>query len=150
MPREPAAPYRLVLEYPPSDEDVQVVQSGLNAHNLAQPGIGGMQSLAAFIRSAGGQIVGGVSGRTWGEVLDIRQVWVHDDVRGMGYGRQLMQLIEAEAVKCGCRVAVLDTYSFQAPEFYRKMGYEAFGVIDGYPSSHRKYFMKKALRSGTT
>ena len=146
MLHEPTAPYRLVLEYPPSDEDVQVVQSGLNAHNMAQPDIAGMQNLAAFIRDADGQIVGGVSGRTWGEVLDVRLVWVHDDLRSLGYGRQLFQVIEAEAVKRGCRVAVLDTYSFQAPEFYRKLGYEAFGVIDGYPSSHRKYFMKKALR----
>jgi len=146
----PAKPYRLVLEHQPEDEDVQVVQSGLNAHNMAQPGLAGMHSLAAFIRDADGQVVGGASGRTWGEVLDVRLVWVHDDLRGMGYGRQLMQMIEAEAVKRGCRVAVLDSYSFQAPEFYRKLGYEAFGVIDGYPSSHRKYFMKKALRSGTT
>jgi len=78
--RAPAESYRLALEHQPDDEDVRAVQSGLNAFNTAQSGVAGMHSLAAFIRDADGRILGGVGGRTWGEVLDVRLVWVHDDL----------------------------------------------------------------------
>lgn len=40
---------------------------------------------------------------------------------------------------------MLETFSFQAPEFYRKLGYQAFGVIDGYADGHQKIFMQKEL-----
>ena len=68
-----------------------------------------------------------------------------DDVRGQGYGSQLLTAAEAEGRQRGCEVAVLDTYSFQAPEFYRRHGYAVCGVIEGYPDDQRKYLMKKRL-----
>jgi hypothetical protein len=45
----------------------------------------------------------------------------------------------------GCHSARLDTFSFQAPEFYRRMGYEVFGVLD-YPPDHKRIFLKKQLK----
>jgi len=138
--------YHFSVEASPGDADLQVVQSGLNDHNRARAGAVRMQPLTALIRDGSNQIVGGAIGWTWGQVLDVRVVWVRDDLRGKGYGRRLMQIVEAEALKRGCHTAVLDSYSFQAPDFYRKLGYEVFGEVDGYAGEHRKYFMKKNLR----
>lgn len=137
--------YQLTLEHDPSEEDIQVVQAGLNEYNAARSGRAVLQRLAAFVRDAQGQIVGGAIGWTWGEVADIRVVWMRDNLCGKGYGRQLMGMLEAEAVKRGCRVAVLDSYTFQASDFYRKLGYDAFGVIDGFPNQVSKLFLKKDL-----
>ena len=62
-----------------------------------------------------------------------------------GYGRRLLQTLEQEARAQQCHLAILDTYSFQAPDFYQRLGYEVFGVIDGYPRGYQKVFLKKRL-----
>jgi hypothetical protein len=54
-------------------------------------------------------------------------------------------LAEAEARKRGCRRATLNTYSFQAPEFYRNLGYRVIATIEGLPEGHRQYTLEKDL-----
>ncbi|WP_272899885.1 GNAT family N-acetyltransferase [Tolypothrix bouteillei] len=46
----------------------------------------------------------------------------YESFRGEGYGDALLATAEQEAVKRGCQYVYLDTFSFQAPEFYRKQG----------------------------
>ena len=57
----------------------------------------------------------------------------------------MIEAAEREGRARGCRLATLETHSFQAPEFYRKLGWEVFGVLDDYPAGHRKYYLKKSL-----
>ena len=38
-----------------------------------------------------------------------------------------------------------NTYSFQQPEFYEKLGYQIFGQLNDFPEGHVKYFMKKSF-----
>jgi ribosomal protein S18 acetylase RimI-like enzyme len=61
----------------------------------------------------------------------------------------LLQEAEAIAVKRGCHHSHLDTYSFQAPEFYEKQGYRRFGELPDYPPGHTRYFLRKDLGPGT-
>lgn len=56
-----------------------------------------------------------------------------------------MRLAEEEAVRRGCLGAWLDTFSFQARGFYERLGYSVFGVIEGYPPGHSRFFLKKTL-----
>ncbi len=51
---------------------------------------------------------------------------------------------ERRAIERGCHSAWVDTFSFQAPGFYRELGYEAFGELD-YPPEHKRFFLKKRL-----
>ncbi len=66
-------------------------------------------------------------------------------MRGQSYGQRLLALAEEEARKRGAEYAYLDTLSFQAPEFYKKQGYEIFGTLEDFPKGHQRYFMTKAL-----
>lgn len=66
-------------------------------------------------------------------------------LRGQGYGTQLLATAEAEGVRRGCHSAYLDTFSFQAPTFYEKCGYEIFGTLDAFPDEHQRFFMRKTL-----
>ena len=70
---------------------------------------------------------------------------MHPERRGLGHGRHLLLSAEQEALTRGCEGAVLDTFSFQAPDFYRKLGYAIFGQLDDFPSPHRRYFLTKRL-----
>jgi hypothetical protein len=39
----------------------------------------------------------------------------------------------------------LDTFSFQAPDFYKQHGYQVFGELQDFPSGHQRYYLKKQL-----
>ena len=52
-------------------------------------------------------------------------------LQALQLGKELVHSLEVAAAERGCRQITLDTYSFQAPEFYHKLGYEVFGVIEG-------------------
>ncbi len=54
-------------------------------------------------------------------------------------------MAEQEALARGCRNVLVDTMSFQAPGFYRRLGYEEFGVLEGFPGPHSRHFFRKSL-----
>jgi hypothetical protein len=56
-----------------------------------------------------------------------------------------MAAMEDAARRRGCRAAWLDTFSFQAPGFYRGLGYRVFGKLAGYPPGHTRHFLWKPL-----
>jgi ribosomal protein S18 acetylase RimI-like enzyme len=43
-------------------------------------------------------------------------------------------------------VVWVDTFKFQAPGFYQKLGYEVFGVLPDYPRGRRCFFLHKRFR----
>jgi len=129
----------------PETRDVVHLREQLDTYNVATTGVEDGRELAIFLRDDRGQIMAGLYGHTWGGCLDIRALWVRADSRRRGYGRTLIEAAEREARARGCRQATLETHSFQAPEFYRTLGWEVFGVLDDYPAGHRKYYLRKAL-----
>jgi len=90
--------------------------------------------------------MGGVIGATVWDWLNINLMWIKEDLRGCGYGQQLLELVEEEARKRGAKHAYLDTFSFQAPEFYKKIGCQVFGELNDFPDGHTRYFLKKELQ----
>jgi GNAT superfamily N-acetyltransferase len=128
----------------PDERDVQFLEDQIYQHNVATTGIDDGRSLAIVLRNGKG-IAAGLSGFTWGRVLEVKVLWVREDLRGRGYGTRLLAAAEQEAIERGCSQAVLDTHSFQAPELYQRLGYEVSGVLAGYPHGHSKYFLKKKL-----
>jgi len=97
------------------------------------------------VRDETGAIVAGIWGWTRGGCCEIRTLWVHERLRGHGYGQRLLRAAEQEAQRRDCRQVVLDTHSFQAPGFYQKHRYEIIGQIEGYPLGHTKYYLRKRL-----
>ncbi len=77
--------------------------------------------------------MGGLSGWTWGTCAGVGMLWVRDDARGGGWGRRLLAAAECEAVDRGCLQMVLSSFTFQAPDFYRRQGYEETGRTEGLP-----------------
>jgi GNAT superfamily N-acetyltransferase len=136
---------RLSLHDDPDEADVRLVQDQLNEYNMEQTGMRDYRPLAVFLRDDSGQIVGGLTGFTWGGTLKIEVLWVRTDRRGHGYGARMLAMAEDEARRRGCRQAVLDTHSFQAPEFYPRQGYALCGVADDWPVGHKQYYYQKRL-----
>jgi len=102
--------------------------------------------LAGSIRSDAGEVIAGFSGHTWGGCCEISHLWVHERHRGQGLGRTLLQVAEAEARRRSCAQVVLMTHSFQAPEFYERLGYERRYAIEGRPKGHSNIVYIKLLQ----
>lgn len=137
---------RFDIDIHPDSRDVELLKDRIDTFNVDKTEIHDFKELAIFLRDSSGQMTAGLYAYTWGGCLDIKLLWVSDDIRGRGLGSTLMYAAEREGIARGCHVAMLDTHSFQAPDFYKKLGYEEIGVLDGYPIQHKKYFLKKALR----
>ena len=138
------ASYRLTVEDAPAEADTDVLAYGLEAYNEGRwPQHPPWRPLAIFLREKG-QIVAGLAGETYCGWLFVKYLWVSDGLCGRGVGRALMAQAETLAWKRGCHSAWLDTFSFQAPGFYEKLGYEEFARLD-YPPEHHRHFMRKRL-----
>ena len=87
----------------------------------------------------------GIAGWTWAGASEIRTLWVHAEHRGRGYGHRLLAMAEQEAVARGCTLISLASYSFQAPEFYQRHGYEIGWYLQDFPPGHRNYYLFKRL-----
>lgn len=129
----------------PATEDVRFLDEQIYEFNQQATGIDDGVELSVFVRDEAGGIVAGLYGWTWGGCCEIRSLWVDARRRGQGIGKRLMATAEQEAITRGCNQIVLDTHDFQAPEFYRKLGFEVVGWHDGYPRHHRKVFLRKRL-----
>lgn len=130
-------------EYFPGDSDF--IREEINRFNIETTGISFGGEVAAYVREEGGKIVAGIYGFCWGETLRVETLWVREDQRGRNYGTRLLQAAEDEGRRRGCKQVFLETHSFQAPDFYKKQGYEVFGVLDDYPAGHSQIFFKKRL-----
>ncbi|TCP69736.1 GNAT family N-acetyltransferase [Baia soyae] len=103
-------------------------------------------SIGFHIKDSIGSIRGGINGIIyWKEsCLFITVFWIDEKDRRGGLGSNLLRHMEGDAREKGCRMAHLDTFDFQAKDFYLKNGYEIFGILD-YPGQHTRYYLKKRL-----
>ena len=73
-------------------------------------------------------------------------LWVDEQYRKHGLGTKLLNEIEKIAIEEKCNLIHLDTFDFQAKDFYIKQGYEVFGVLEDCPANHCRYYLKKKLQ----
>lgn len=132
----------------PQADDLDVVDAGLHLHNLAAADLDAVRPLACFARDEGGRVVGGLRARQWGAAVEVQQLWVDEAYRRQGIATKLMQMLEQAALGRGARLIYLDTFTFQAPAFYRHCGFEIAARIDGFPHDVAKFVLTKALASG--
>jgi GNAT superfamily N-acetyltransferase len=89
--------------------------------------------------------VGGIAADTYLDWMFIALFWVDERFRGQGFGSKLIQAAEKEARRRGVKKAYVDTFSFQAPGFYKKHGYREYGRLKEFPKGHARIWLSKAL-----
>ncbi|HUE40119.1 MAG TPA: GNAT family N-acetyltransferase, partial [Candidatus Binatia bacterium] len=139
------SPLRIEVSEAPPPRFVAWLDDRLYAFNAARTGIDDGRLLAIVVRDRGRRIVAGLYGWTWGGCCHVKTLWIDERHRRRGLGTRLMALAEREAKKRGARQMVLDTHSFQAPQFYRRLGFEVVGSYPDYPAGHSQIFLRKAL-----
>src|SRR5258708_29975623 len=114
----------LTMEKAPDEETRRLIEEGLDAYTAGKVGPDGSEDLWVIARDADGAVQGGVKGRTFYTWLFVDWLWIAPPRRGERVGTRLLQQAEDAARDRGCVGAYLYTFSFQAPHFYRRQGYE--------------------------
>lgn len=129
----------------PEPHEVQYLEDRIYDFNSSVTGITGGEWLAIFVRDAENRIAAGICGATWGGCLEVRQFWVDETLRRQGLGTRLLVAAEEEARRRGCRQVLLATFSFQAPAFYARHGFEVVAKVDDHPQGHSNLLLRKRL-----
>jgi len=132
-----------VTSNPNREDELRVVEKtrGYNDQYLKND----VETLCVFDRLENGEIVAGLTGKTYWDYLEIGFLWVSEFYREQGRGSSVVQAAEDEARKRQCKRVLVDTYSFQALAFYQKLGYSEFGKLDDFQGGHSRHFLQKIL-----
>ena len=136
--------WTVAVEAKPTAKIRNAIGRALSAHNKAAVGDGAFAPFAITVRDGAGKIAGGLWGYDWHSFLFVEMLAM-GRARDSGIGRQVMDLAEAEARRRGCTGIWLDTFSWQAPWFYPKLGFEEFGRIKDYIPGQDRIFLVKRL-----
>ena len=93
------------------------------------------------------QYKAGISFECYWGIMHINFLWVDKSLRGKGIGEALLVMVEKIAIEKECSIIHLETFTFQAPDFYKKYGFEEFGRLENIPEENSAlHFMKKSLK----
>jgi GNAT superfamily N-acetyltransferase len=98
---------------------------------------------AALLRDEAGAVTGGLWAVTYYDWMHVDLFYLPAHARRGGLGRRMMRAAEREATRRGCTGIWLDTMSFQAPAFYRELGFKVFGGIQRYRDTHTRFWLLK-------
>lgn len=98
------------------------------------------------IEGEDGKVIAGCIGyaNCWREAF-LDNIWVEEKYRNQGLGKALMEAFEKEVKEKGCTLIHLDTFDWQAKDFYEKLGYKIFGTCEDCPKDHKRFYMAKYL-----
>jgi len=137
---------RIDVDEKPDPEFRQAILGPLADYNAGKVGGFRPEPVAVLLRHpVSDEIIGGLWGIVVADWLFVELLFVPEDRRTKGLGSSLMKQAEAIAVRRGCVGIRLDTYTFQAPGFYEKLGYMAFGRLDNHPRGHQRIYYCKTL-----
>ncbi|MDU4859803.1 MAG: GNAT family N-acetyltransferase [Terrisporobacter othiniensis] len=128
-----------------TEEDENIIFKELLEYNLARIEDKNPRDLGIYLQDEEGQKIAGLIGNTHGNWLSIKFLWVSEEMRGQNIGSDILSQAEKTAKERGCKYSFLDTFSFQAPEFYRKHGYKEVFVLENYPVTGNRHYFTKTL-----
>ena len=106
---------------------------------------GNLLSGLVYVEDEKGNLLSGLVAETFGNWLEIEYLFVKEELRGQGIGSKLLQQAESEAKNRNCRFVFVNTYQFQAPDFYQKHGYKEVFTLQDYPYIGKRFYYQKDL-----
>ncbi|MEG0295505.1 MAG: GNAT family N-acetyltransferase [Clostridium sp.] len=127
------------------NDDKESIFKELLKYNLERIEDKNPKDLGIYLEDETGKKLGGLIGDTHGNWLTINFLWVSEKLRGQKIGSRILNQAEETAKERGCKYVFLDTFSFQAPEFYIRHGYKEVFKLEEYPLTGKRYYFTKAL-----
>jgi ribosomal protein S18 acetylase RimI-like enzyme len=117
-----------------------------NKHCIATVGINGYTEAPISFEIRNGDILIGciVVQMFWGQA-HIKYLIVEEKYRNQGIATKLMKHVFDYAKSRGCNLVFVETMNFQAPEFYKKLGFKVEMKREGYAKNTSFYYLYKNL-----
>lgn len=131
-----------ILMQPNTPEDNDTIHRALQQYNAQY-----MRDFReySFHISEKGKIVAGIVAESTFDTLEVEFLFVEESCRGKGYGCLLLSHVEELARRDGLKRVLLNTYSFQAPGFYKALGYTQLLEINPCFGKYSQFFFLKEL-----
>lgn len=142
--------YQISYETNPKSEDIQILNDGIMKEAKQKKGMKQLDFFAFYIRDETGKIVGGCAGDNMYGGLFVGSLWVAEQLRGMGYGTKLMQKAETFAKESGCHFITVNTFDWEALDFYKKLGFYVEFERKGFDKDSVFNFLRKDLNISDT
>ncbi len=133
------------MNYNPNKNDIEFVNNALEKFNNMHVGPDNHLLLNIVEYDENQNVIAGILGGTYWGWLHIDILWVDENFRSKKIGSRLLIAAENEAKKRGCHSVHVDTMSWQAPEFYKKHGYQLISELDNIPNGYKKFHFIKRL-----
>lgn len=103
------------------------------------------EPLNLYVEDEKGNLLAGLVAETFENWLEIEYLFVKEGLRGQGIGSKLLEQAENEAKNRNCQFAFVNTYQFQAPDFYKMHGYKEAFALQDYPYTGQRFYYQKDL-----
>ena len=140
-----ATAVRIVAEKARASAASRVLWAGLIRFNRQQAGPLRYSRIVLTVRDGEGRVLGGLILQSYWKESYVELLWLSEKARRLGFGSRLIKEAERRARRRGSILIHLNTYSFQAPGFYEKLGFKRFGGMEGSPRGASRHFYVKRL-----
>lgn len=130
---------------PATQQEHELTAQQLRLHTEAAVGLPVSHVPFGLLAYEKRKLIGSIVGKIFFNWLHVDLIWVQDEYRRQGVGRQLMTLAQDKAREMQLSGIEVWTQSWQAPEFYRKLGYEEFAVIDDFTPGRKRHAFRLHL-----
>jgi len=140
-----ATAVRIVAEKSRASAASRVLWAGLIRFNRKEAGPLRYTRAVLTVRDGKGRVLGGLILQSYWKESYVELLWLSEKARRLGFGSRLIKEAERRARRRGSILIHLNTYSFQAPGFYEKLGFKRFGGMEGSPRGASRHFYVKRL-----
>ncbi len=134
----------------PNEEDAKILSNGIiDFNNFKIPELEPIESeveFFVFAKNKNGNVIGGIRATCFWNTMHIELLWLSNDNRGKGIGKELIKSAEKYAKENNCEKAFVETTSWQAKPFYEKVGYKHMATLNDGPKGHASHYLPKDLK----
>jgi ribosomal protein S18 acetylase RimI-like enzyme len=126
------------------EEEFSIISNGVTEYGRSLAIGGDARPIACFAYDQG-KLIAGATGRTEFSRLFVSYLWASEEFRNQGLGTKALMCLEAEAIKRGCRDAIIETLSDRVAVLYRRLGYVTLASIPNYVGHFNRHILLKQL-----
>ena len=128
-----------------ASQKAQEIGKLIRSYNRSQREEAESEPLNLYVEDEKGNLLAGLVAETFGNWLEIKYLFVKEELREQGIGSKLLEQAESEVKNRNCRFAFVNTYQFQAPDFYKRHGYKEVFTLQNYPYTGKRFYYQKDL-----
>lgn len=135
----------IITDFKDNEVISKIIYENLKKFNESIIGNYEAKPFIIYAKSESSGVFGGIKGDVFGTLCRVFTVWIHENYRSKGLGRELFAKLDIFARENNCNMIQLDTAEFQAKGFYEKLGYQVIATLPDNFMGYTSYILRKHL-----